>query len=375
MPRFSVRSAVGVLALLAAAWALVRHLRPREDGTILVVDQHGWYARIPLEAYRRGVIDPFSWVVGAGPDAASPVLFAKFGEAAATARGEEVCGVESAARLHPESPVVILTTASFNATPFEPLRRAYGDRIRLLNVPDLVARLKADGGLPELVAWYRRGKWRDGYPLNNLSNGLRIALVYLFGGRYFDMDILHVRSSAPLRNAVVWENDGTRVNNAVLVFDRRHDFVRALGQQFAQHFNGMWWGANGPHRVTEALQALCGAFNATRRPPERPAFCDDVQVLPSRTYYPMHFTQAAEFFTAVDGAAAVDYAAQPDVYGVHVWSSIPKAAGTTARPGSALHRLAEQACPLTLAAFGLDAFAPLPGRTSADYQEPPRDLL
>nr|CAD1844374.1 unnamed protein product [Ananas comosus var. bracteatus] len=76
----------------------------------------------------------------------------------------------------------------------------------------------------------RRGSVDPGdVPLaQNLSNLLRLLLLYKFGGVYVDADVLVLRSFARLRNAIGAQTldpatgSWSRLNNAVMVFDKMH---------------------------------------------------------------------------------------------------------------------------------------------------------
>ena len=301
------------------------------------------------------------------------IFFVKFGVDKPVLRGDELCGMESAARAHPDATLVILTTASFNSTQLDHLQWHYGHRIRLLSITNFVHALEERDELPGLLAWYRDGTWRQGFPLNNLSNGFRIALVYHYGGRYFDLDILHVRSSLKLYNTMVWEETQKRLNNAVFIFDHKHPFLRDLSGDFVRHFNGSAWGNNGPLRVTLAYARVCpNSFNKTAqltRPGVDAAYCGSIRTLDSESYYPLHYTGLTSFLTT----SRTSYLDSDAIYGVHVWSSFPKR-GVMPQLGSSLHALAQHVCPRTLELHGLDAFAEHADQSAAHLQQSPMDL-
>ncbi|KAM0030191.1 putative glycosyltransferase, DXD sugar-binding, alpha 1,4-glycosyltransferase [Helianthus debilis subsp. tardiflorus] len=66
----------------------------------------------------------------------------------------------------------------------------------------------------------------------NLSNLLWLCLLYKFGGVYMDTDVM-------------W----SRLNNAVMVFDKMHPLVYKFIEEFALTFNGNKWGHNGLYLV------------------------------------------------------------------------------------------------------------------------------
>ena len=64
------------------------------------------------------------------------------------------------------------------------------------------------------------------YVINNYSNTIRILLLYLYGGIYFDLDIISVHEfeeHLPSNFAVA--QGRSSVNNAVLRFSKKHPFL------------------------------------------------------------------------------------------------------------------------------------------------------
>lgn len=114
-------------------------------------------------------------------------------------------------------------------------------------------------------AWFDRlwrGNVRPGEVSlgQNLSNLLRLALLYKFGGVYIDTDVIVLKSLGQLRNAIgaqtidLETGKWSRLNNAVMVFDKGHPLVLKFIDEFALTFNGNKWGYNG------ALLGFKGCF-------------------------------------------------------------------------------------------------------------------
>ncbi|KAK8524447.1 hypothetical protein V6N13_015469 [Hibiscus sabdariffa] len=84
----------------------------------------------------------------------------------------------------------------------------------------------------------------------NLSNLLRLALLYKYGGVYIDTDVIVLKSFDNLRNAIsaqsidVETKNWSRLNNAVLIFDKQHPLLFEFIQEFALTFDGNKWGHN-----------------------------------------------------------------------------------------------------------------------------------
>ncbi|PIN16313.1 Alpha-1,4-N-acetylglucosaminyltransferase [Handroanthus impetiginosus] len=90
----------------------------------------------------------------------------------------------------------------------------------------------------------------------NLSNLLRLGLLYRFGGIYIDTDILILKSFHNLKNTIgaqaleLATGNWSRLNNAVMIFDKGHPLLYKFIQEFALTFDGNKWGHNGPYLVS-----------------------------------------------------------------------------------------------------------------------------
>ena len=102
------------------------------------------------------------------------------------------CSVESVARNNPEETVTIFSNAWGDNDGFvgqSPLRALPPNIVvEPLDVDEIFS------GLPYLQQWYRKAAaWGKGYPLNNLSNAIRLALILKRGGTYLDLDMIVVK--------------------------------------------------------------------------------------------------------------------------------------------------------------------------------------
>lgn len=51
-----------------------------------------------------------------------------------------------------------------------------------------------------LKSWFESGIWKNGYSINNLSNAVRLACVYRFGGIYLDLDYILLPNVVHFKN-------------------------------------------------------------------------------------------------------------------------------------------------------------------------------
>lgn len=203
---------------------------------------------------------------------------------------ERLC-LESVFKWHPSASVVILSRSLDSEDGkklFEPfLRRGYRVMAVTPDLPYLFNNTPADRWLRDM----RVGS-RDPGDINfsqNLSNIMRLLVLYRYGGIYLDSDIIVLKNLSRLSNAVGAQSSDlqtgkwSRLNNAVLIFDRKAPSVYSFIEEFTRTFNGSKWGHNGPYLVTRVVKRIKG--NA-------------VAVLPPRAFYPVNWVHIASLFQA-----------------------------------------------------------------------------
>lgn len=119
----------------------------------------------------------------------------------------------------------------------------------------------------------------------NLSNLLRLAVLYKYGGVYLDTDVIVLKKFSALRNTIgaqAADENGNwnRLNNAVLVFDKEHPLIYKFIQEFALTFDGNKWGHNGPYLVSRVVSRI----------EKRPNY--NFTVLPPLAFYPVEIGRA-----------------------------------------------------------------------------------
>ncbi|CAL5069036.1 unnamed protein product [Urochloa decumbens] len=214
--------------------------------------------------------------------------------------------------------------------------------------PDFAYLLDGTPAESWLAAVKRGGVKPGSVPLGqNLSNLLRLALLYRYGGAYLDADVVVLRPFAGvLRNAVgaqaVDEATGEwrRLNNAVMVFDAAHPLLREFIAEFAAAFDGSKWGHNGPYLVSRVAARL--------RHHRSPEGLGGLTVLPPRAFYPVHWSKIAGMFVAPkDGKGESWVKAQVESirggsYGIHLWNRESRT--LEVEEGSVIGRLISESC-------------------------------
>ncbi|GFY91832.1 alpha 1,4-glycosyltransferase family protein [Actinidia rufa] len=178
----------------------------------------------------------------------------------------ELFTVESLFRSHPHGCLIIVSNSMDSTRGIEILRPFLSKGFHVNSIsPDF------DYLLKHTVAesWFNRLRNGDVDPGEvslgqNLSNLLRLALLYKFGGVYIDTDVIILKSLSKLRNVIgaqtidLETGNWSRLNNAVMVFDKGHPLLYKFIQEFALTFDGNKWGHHGPYLVSRVVSRVKG---------------------------------------------------------------------------------------------------------------------
>ncbi|KAI3447768.1 hypothetical protein Pfo_004433 [Paulownia fortunei] len=255
----------------------------------------------------------------------------------------EFFGLDSLFQTNPTSCLIILSNTMDSREGhkiLEPLI-ARGFHVRALS-PDLWALVKntpAEGWFSDI----KNGNKDPGdIPLaQNLSNLIRLAVLYKYGGVYLDTDFIVLKDFSGLRNSIGAQSidvngNWTRLNNAVLVFDKNHPLVYKFMEEFAFTFDGNRWGHNGPYLVSRVVDrvAKTGEFNFT--------------VLPPVAFYPVDWTRISGFFIRPNDHAGAKWVEAKirqlsrSTYAVHLWNR--QTSRFKIEEGSIIRRLISDHC-------------------------------
>lgn len=176
----------------------------------------------------------------------------------------------------------------------------------------------------------------------NLSNLLRLGLLYRFGGIYLDTDIVVLKSFGDLRNMIgaqtIDHETGkwSRLNNAVLIFDEGHPLLFKFIQEFALTFDGNKWGHNGPYLVSRVVSRVNG----------RPGY--NFTVMPPIAFYPVDWSKIGGLFQGPNGLSHSKWLLaklrqiRSQSFTVHLWNKQSK--GFKVEKGSIIQHIMISSC-------------------------------
>ncbi|KAK7349849.1 hypothetical protein VNO77_07611 [Canavalia gladiata] len=258
--------------------------------------------------------------------------------------GRELLSVESIFKVHPKACLIILSRTLDTRHGYRILKplldRGFKVQAMTPDLSFLFKRTPAEAWFHEL----RKGKKDPGeIPLSqNLSNLIRLAVLYKYGGVYIDTDFIVLKPLTGLRNSIGAQSMNsaskhwTRLNNAVLIFDMRHPLLHGFINEFALTFDGNKWGHNGPYLVSRVI----------KRMGKRHDF--NFKILPPMAFYPVDWNKISGLFKkpkTQDESRWVEaklLQLRGKTYGVHLWNK--HSSILTIEEGSVIGRLVSDHC-------------------------------
>ena len=241
------------------------------------------------------------------------------------------CAVASAVEHNPDANVMLLsqylTCKALRRVSLSPMLRLvrfhYSD---------------AFASTPGLAAWFTSNVWKGDFYRNNLGNALRLALLFDFGGSYFDTDMLSLASTADLSSYIAMEREGT-LNNAALSFPAGHPYVALTMERFVARFRRTW-GHNGPALLTHSWSEVGASLGGAQ-------LHNTVHIRPQHEFYGVPYAAALDLFSPATAGGAGEkwlqryYADRGPPRMVHLWNKRTK--GWFSRVGKAAKEAAAAA--------------------------------
>ncbi|MBA0830409.1 hypothetical protein Goarm_014943 [Gossypium armourianum] len=257
----------------------------------------------------------------------------------------EILAVESVFKAHPHGCLMILSRTLDSAQGHMILKPLLDRGFKVQAVtPDLPFLLKNTPA----EAWFNDIKSGEkdpgGIPLaQNLSNLMRLAALYKYGGVYLDTDFIVLKSFKGLKNTIGAQSinsakNWTRLNNAVLVFDMNHPLLYKFIEEFALTFDGNKWGHNGPYMVSRVVHRVEG----------RPGY--NFTILPPVAFYPVDWIKIVHLFKVPSQQAVPKWfeaklqELNEKSYGLHLWNK--QSSKLMVEEGSAMGKLLSEHCVL-----------------------------
>ncbi|XP_050524284.1 lactosylceramide 4-alpha-galactosyltransferase-like [Daktulosphaira vitifoliae] len=261
-------------------------------------------------------------------------------QSAVELKPRQACSIESAARANADRTIFILLlspklecindiTAVFRlVTQYKNIKIRYFDWI------------SATLGTP-VEEFVKSGKMESGlWPVEQLSDLLRLLLLRMFGGVYMDTDVVSLRP-VPIMNFVSAEYPGVMLASGVIGIQDRSIAEKGL-IMYKDGFVADHWTENGPKLITRLMQEICETDNVTAMY-SGDAKCDDFTVYPPETFSPIAWYNWEAFFN-VENEDKVMRDIENSI-AVHFWNRMTKNTPIVVGSGQPYAQVAATYCP------------------------------
>ncbi|XP_037244779.1 lactosylceramide 4-alpha-galactosyltransferase-like isoform X1 [Falco rusticolus] len=250
------------------------------------------------------------------------------------------CSVESAARRHPGTRVVVLMKGLANGNASLPNHWGFSllscfpnVEIRPLDLTELFS------GTP-LAEWYLQAQQRqEPYFLPVLSDACRITIMWKFGGIYLDTDFIVLKNLKNLTNALGMQSQDV-LNGAFLSFKPKHEFIELCMKDFVENYNGWVWGHQGPQLLTRVFKKWCSISRI-----QKSMSCRGVNALATEAFYPIRWEDWKKLFEEISSLEL--HRLLNNTYAVHVWNKLSHGTRLEITSQAFLAQLYSQFCPAT----------------------------
>ncbi|NXX94649.1 A4GAT galactosyltransferase, partial [Centropus bengalensis] len=257
------------------------------------------------------------------------------------------CSVESAARTHPGTRVVVLMKGLAKGNTSLPSNWSFSllscfpnVEFHSLDLPELFS------GTP-LAKWYSQPEHqKEPYFLPVLSDACRFAIMWKFGGIYLDTDFIVLKNLKNLTNALGMQGQDV-LNGAFLSFKPKHEFIGRCMQDFVDNYDGSIWAHQGPHLLTRVFKKWCPLSNIRHS-----LTCKGVHALSPEAFYPICWEDWKKLFEAISSSELHNLL--QNTYAVHVWNKLSHGTKLESTSQALLAQLYSQSCPSTYAEMKKD---------------------
>ncbi|KAE8604868.1 hypothetical protein XENTR_v10014866 [Xenopus tropicalis] len=252
-----------------------------------------------------------------------------------------LCAIESAARVYPDRPVVFFMKGLTDINSEDDEKRAkerFPSLSSFENVYIFPLRMEKLFNNTPLLMWYLKADpKRERYWIHNLSDGCRMAMMWRYGGFYFDADVISMRP-IPEKNFLTAENQHTS-GSSVFGLSPHNSFAWTSLNDFVQNYNGDAWGNQGPTLFTRVLKQSCelSAFKSLDN-----IVCGNISFLHPERIYPIPYGGWKRYFEVWDKIPTFD-----NSYALHLWNYMNSGEKKTVVIGSntLVENLYKQYCP------------------------------
>ncbi|XP_034474047.1 lactosylceramide 4-alpha-galactosyltransferase-like [Drosophila innubila] len=262
-----------------------------------------------------------------------------------TLNSRQACAVESAALHNPNLQVFVLFVCPTFRHQSDPITDAI---ISYKNVKLRHVNLWRFAEGTPVEDWVKKDDlFRSRYLVNNISNLLRLLMLYRYGGIYMDMDVVVLRSFEDETVNFLCPESKISITNAVIGLKPK-GFGHKLGELFLRDFqnnyNGDIWTHNGPKSLSRVMSKICEVNNVSLMLDRHQ--CHGIKLFPINVFYEIRVDQWTHFFDPKLANETLERL--NNSYLTHLWNSISHKRSLRVDSDAAYIQLAKQNCPKVL---------------------------
>ncbi|XP_070610332.1 alpha-1,4-N-acetylglucosaminyltransferase [Erythrolamprus reginae] len=228
-----------------------------------------------------------------------------------------LCSVESAARVYPDRPIIFFMKGLDNYT-FPDIKSSYPSLFFLSTMKNVfLFPLQEDVLFQDtpLLPWYLQvNTTKEKYWPYIISDALRLAVVWKYGGIYMDTDVISIRP-IPVANFLAAQSSQFS-SNGVFGFQHHHWFIRDCMSDFVLNYNGDIWGNQGPYLFTRILKKWCNLRNFEN---VEDHVCHNVSFLHPQRFYPIPYNTWTKYYEVWTTKPEFNHS-----YALHLWNFMNK---------------------------------------------------
>ncbi|XP_067143904.1 lactosylceramide 4-alpha-galactosyltransferase-like [Centruroides vittatus] len=240
----------------------------------------------------------------------------------------QMCAVESTARHNPTANVTVLMFTSRNTK--NDLRNVY---MRRMSFEELFA------GTP-LEDWYFKKEWnRSKYKIYHLSDAVRYAVIWRYGGIYLDLDIVMLKPLPSTTNFVVKPRKNS-LCNGIFGMHRHHSLLYNCMKNLSEEYKRDCFACVGPLFFTKHFLSYCRGKSVEYV--EEKENCD-ITILQPITVFPVPYNNWKYYFISSNTINVLRK--MKNSYMIHVWNKFSFGRKLYIGSGSSYEIAIAQNCP------------------------------
>ncbi|XP_075227809.1 lactosylceramide 4-alpha-galactosyltransferase-like [Lycorma delicatula] len=254
------------------------------------------------------------------------------------------CAIESTARTNRKYNIFLFHTCEIDNAFYE-LSSNYVRE--LFNYPNVylvkVNMNRLFNATPLQDMWNNKAFEESSYPLEHISDAMRLLILWKYGGTYLDLDVITMRSLTSLKSNFAGVQDDETIANGVLNFEPNgfaHSVLTTCLENFRDWFDGKDWSSNGPILLTNALLEFCQVSEVVQVMKSR---CNGFHLYPPSVFYPVHFSDWESFLDEGESQRIMKQIENSTI--VHMWNRLSHDGYVSHGSNQAFSILADKYCP------------------------------